>query len=174
MYMRLKDGKSKVLTLSYDDGVVQDIRLIGIMNKYGIKGTFNINSGSYVAEDTVREKYYGRMKLSEAKELFINSGHEVAVHGYTHPFLEKLKPEQVLCDVLRDRQDIEKQYGVITRGMAYPFGTYNDEVVNMLEELGFKYARTVWSSHNFDVQSDLLRFRPTCHHDDEKLFEKGI
>ena len=27
MYMKLKDGKSKVLTLSYDDGVVQDIRL---------------------------------------------------------------------------------------------------------------------------------------------------
>jgi len=43
--------------------------------------------------------------------------------------------------------------------------------VAMLDELGFKYARTVWSSHNFDVQTDLLRFRPTCHHDDEKLFE---
>ena len=27
MQMRLKDGKDKVLTLSYDDGVVQDIRL---------------------------------------------------------------------------------------------------------------------------------------------------
>ena len=37
MYMKLKDGKSKVLTLSYDDGVVQDIRLIGILNQYGIK-----------------------------------------------------------------------------------------------------------------------------------------
>ena len=36
MYMKLKDGKSKVLTLSYDDGVVQDIRLIGILDKYGI------------------------------------------------------------------------------------------------------------------------------------------
>ena len=27
MYIRFKDGKPKVFTLSYDDGVVQDIRL---------------------------------------------------------------------------------------------------------------------------------------------------
>ena len=53
MYMKLKDGKSKVLTLSYDDGVVQDIRLIGILDKYGVKGTFNINTGTYLAEDAV-------------------------------------------------------------------------------------------------------------------------
>ena len=45
MYMKLKDGKSKVLTLSYDDGVVQDIRFIEILDKYGLKGTFNINTG---------------------------------------------------------------------------------------------------------------------------------
>ena len=171
MHMRLKDGKSKVLTLSYDDGVVQDIRLIGIMNKYGIKGTFNINSGSYVAEDTVRERYYGRMKLSEAKELFINSGHEVAVHGYTHPFLEKLKPEQVLCDVLRDRQDIEKQYGVITRGMAYPFGTYNDMVVDCIDKCGICYSRTTASTGKFDFPQNWLTLHPTCHHNDKRLME---
>ena len=65
MEMRLKDGKTKVLTLSYDDGVVQDIRLIEIMNKYGLKGTFNINSALYLPEDAVREKFSGRLKLSE-------------------------------------------------------------------------------------------------------------
>ena len=42
MKMRLKDGKTKVLTLSYDDGVVQDIRLVEIMDKYGIKIDDNI------------------------------------------------------------------------------------------------------------------------------------
>ena len=54
--MRFKDGKKKALTLSYDDGVVQDIRLIGILNQYGLKGTFNIGTGRYEAEDTIREK----------------------------------------------------------------------------------------------------------------------
>ena len=62
MYMRLKDGKKKVFTLSYDDGVVQDIRLIKLMDQYAVKGTFNINSGCYLPEEQQRERYYGRMK----------------------------------------------------------------------------------------------------------------
>ena len=133
MKMRLKDGKVKVLTLSYDDGVVQDIRLIGILDKHGIKGTFNINSGSYLPEDAVREKYYGRMKLSEAQKLYIGSGHEVAVHAYSHPFLEKLDTAEIIYEITEDRRAIERDYGTITRGMAYPFGTYSDKVVDILE-----------------------------------------
>ena len=38
------NGKMKAITFSHDDGVLQDERLIGIFNKYGLKGTFNINS----------------------------------------------------------------------------------------------------------------------------------
>ncbi len=39
------DGKKKAVTFSYDDGVVYDRRLVGIFNKYGLKCTFNLNSG---------------------------------------------------------------------------------------------------------------------------------
>ena len=45
LIMRFPGGKPKALTLSYDDGVEQDVKLIEIAEKYGIKGTFNINSG---------------------------------------------------------------------------------------------------------------------------------
>ena len=136
MKMRLKDGKIKVLTLSYDDGVVQDIRLIQIMNKHGLKGTFNINSGCYLPEDAVREKFYGRMKLSEAQKLYIDSGHEVAVHALTHPFLEKLDTAEIIYEIIEDRRSIETSYGTITRGMAYPYGTFNDKLVECLKVCG--------------------------------------
>ena len=68
MYMKLKDGKSKVLTFSYDDGVVQDLRLGEIFDKHGLKGTFNINSGIYCEEDKERDKHHGRLKKSELKD----------------------------------------------------------------------------------------------------------
>ena len=45
IYPTFPDGKRKAFTVSYDDGWPQDRRLIGLMNKYGIKGTFNLNSG---------------------------------------------------------------------------------------------------------------------------------
>ena len=39
------NGKKKAVTFSYDDGVTQDIRLIEIFNRYGLRATFNLNSG---------------------------------------------------------------------------------------------------------------------------------
>ncbi len=171
MYMKLKDGKSKVLTLSYDDGVVQDIRLIKILNKHGIKATFNINTGLYLPEEATREKFYGRMKLSEAKELYINSGHEVAVHTLTHPFLEKVKTDEILTEVIEDRRNIEQQYGTLARGMAYPFGTYSGEVIDALRKCGICYSRTVKSTETFKFPEKWLELNPTCHHNSPKLMD---
>ena len=171
MYMLLKDGKKKVLTFSYDDGVVQDIRLIGIFDRYGLKGSFNINTGMYLPEDAERERYYGRMKLSEAKALYTNSGHEVAVHGVTHPFLEKLTKTAVLTEILEDRRNIEAEYGTVARGMAYPYGTYNADVVDALRDCGICYSRTVKSTGSFGFPENWLLLDPTCHHNDPKLME---
>lgn len=171
MYMRLKDGKWKVLTFSYDDGVVQDIRLMDIFNKNGLKATFNINTGSYLPEDKQRERYYGRMKLSEAKALYINSGHEVAVHALTHPHLDKLKSDEVLTEILEDRKNIEAQYGTLARGMAYPFGTYSDEVVDALQKCGICYARTVKSTESFNFPENWRTLHPTCHHKNPQLMQ---
>ena len=171
MYMKLKDGKSKVLTLSYDDGVVQDIRLIGILDKYGIKGTFNINSGMYLDESAERDRFYGRMKLSEAKELYIGSGHEVAVHGLNHPFLDRIKPDEILSEILEDRKNIEAQYGTLARGMAYPYGAYNDTVIDMLKRCGICYSRTTRATDSCYMPSNWMALHPTCHHNSPKLME---
>ena len=171
MKMRFKDGKLKVLTLSYDDGVVQDIRLIEILNKYGLKGTFNINSGAYMPEEAVRERYYGRMKLSEAKELYVNSGHEVAVHSFTHPFLDQLDTAEIIYHITEDRKAIESHYGKITRGMAYPMGTYNNKVIDVLDKCHIAYARNTKSTFGFGFPENWLTLHPTCHHNYEKLDE---
>ena len=171
MYMKFKDGKSKVLTLSYDDGLVQDIRLVKILNKYGIKATFNISTGLYLQEEAIREKFDGRMKLSEAMELYKNSSHEVAVHAFDHPFLEKQKTDEILTEILDDRKNIEKQYGTLARGMAYPFGTYNNEVIECLEKCGICYSRTTNQTENFNLPQNWLKLNPTCHHNNLKLME---
>ena len=171
MYMKLKDGKSKVLTLSYDDGVVQDIRFMKILDKYGLKCTFNISSGKYVAEENVRETFFGRMKLSEAKKLYIGSGHEVAIHGYNHPHLDRLKTASVLTEVLDDRRAIERDYGVIARGMAYPYGKYSDSVIQMLEKCDIAYSRTTKSTEKFTFPEVWHTWHPTCHHKNPRLME---
>jgi len=169
--MRLKDGKLKVLTLSYDDGCVQDIRLMEIMDKYGLKGTFNLNPGSYIPEDGERDRSNRRLKLSEAKDLYTNSNHEIAVHGYTHPFFEKLDTCEMIYEITEARKALESQFGRIVRGMAYPFGTYNDTVVDVLEKCHIAYSRTTNATFRYDFPENWLTLHPTCHHYSPKLEE---
>ncbi len=171
--MRFPGGRAKALTLSYDDGVVDDIRLIDIMKKHGLKGTFNINSGLYSPDsyDYSSRTWGGRLKYDDAVKLFCDSGMEVAGHSYTHPDLSKLPYTQALYEIIRDRAELEKAYGCIVRGGAYPFGTYNDETVEALKAAGIVYWRSVISTRTFDIPTDWLRLPATCHHKDEKLPE---
>ena len=173
MIMKLKDGKSKVLTFSYDDGVKQDIRLVEIFNRYGLKGTFNINSGQYLPEEAEPENEYARMKLSEAKALFTDSQHEVALHGYEHKFLKELNEQETMFEILEDKKHIEKTYGVIARGMAYAFGNYNEQSIECMKKCGVVYSRTVFGTDQFEFPEKWLELNPTCHHSNEKLMEFG-
>ena len=171
--MRFPGGKKKALTLSYDDGVEQDIKLIDIMKKYGLKGTFNLNSGEYSPEGKVFEPgtIHRRLSKNAVTELYKESGFEVAEHTLNHPFISELPENVCNYQICEDRKRLEEQFGCIVRGMAYPYGVFNDMVVNCLKNNGIVYARTVWSSHNFDIPSDWLRLRPTCHHSDPALDE---
>ncbi len=173
LFMRFPEGKVKALTLSYDDGIEQDVRLIEIMKKYGLKGTFNINSGLYAPEGTVYPAgtIHRRMTKSQALALYKNSGMEIAVHGLTHPFLEQLPKEMCTYEVLQDRINLEKEYEVIVRGMAYPFGTHNDSVVDCLKQCGIVYSRTTKSTEGFWMPQDWLRLPATCHHNNPRLME---
>lgn len=161
--MRYPNGLAKAVTLSYDDGVVQDVRLIEIMSKHGLKGTFNINSG-LIGEGQ-------RLTKEEILKLYPESGNEVAVHGFDHPHYEEMYAADITWDVILDRKNLEEIFGTVIRGMAYPFGTYNDEVVNCLKACGIAYSRTVRSTHAYNLPTDWLRLDPTCHHADPKLME---
>ena len=169
MYMRLKDGKRKVLTLSYDDGAIQDPKLLEIMDAYGLKGTFNLNGGVFVPGN--EKCFYERMTLEEAKALYIGSGHEVAGHTLMHTSLTDLKSDEVICEVLEDRKILEREFQTSIRGMAYPYGTYNDEVVDILKKCGICYARTTKCTEDFTFPEDWLAFHPTCRHRHPKLME---
>lgn len=170
MYICFKGGKRKALTLSYDDGVVQDIRLTEILKKHGIKCTFNISSGLFLDDAITREKYYGRMTVKEAISLYMNSGNEVAVHGQKHKALGRITLQEATYDVVKDREGLEKIFGYPIRGMAYAYGSYNADTLSILKNSGIVYSRTTQSTNNFNLPSNWLELHPTCHHNSPELF----
>ncbi|MBR5140156.1 MAG: polysaccharide deacetylase family protein [Clostridia bacterium] len=164
--MRWPGFLRKAVTLSYDDGVIYDKKLISIMDKYGLKGTFNINSGAFASSEGER-----RLTKEAAFELYANSPHEVAVHGVRHISLALVDSAVATGDVINDRRNLEEMFGRIVKGMAYACGSYNDQVVEILKSCGIKYARTIESTEKFEIPTDWLRMPATCHHKNPRLME---
>ena len=173
LWLRFPGGLCKALTLSYDDGVEQDIRLLDIMQKNGLKGTFNINSGEFTPEGTVfpAEQRHRRMTEKTIVEQLASSGQEVAIHAYYHGDLPALPPAHAVWQIMRDKECLEELFGRIIRGMAYPFGTFSESFTQTLRDCGVAYARTVQSTHRFELPDNWLTLPATCHHKDPRLME---
>lgn len=173
------DGKMKAITFSYDDCITQDVRLVELFNKYGVKATFNINSEllGKKGELNIQGIKVGHNKLlpDEIKDIY--AGHEVAVHTLTHPRLQDIEDDnEIIRQIEEDRKNLEKLVGYNVCGMAYPFnGRDADRVAAIIRNhTAVKYARTTNSTLNFDLQDNLYQFNPTVHHADyDNLFKLG-
>ena len=151
---RFPEGKKKALTLSYDDGTVEDRRLVDVLNRYGLRATFHLNSGVLGQP--------GYLTKEEVPDLF--AGHEISAHSVTHPFLPFVPIEQAAQEMLNDRIALERLAGYPVRGMSYPFGAKDASIVALLGSLGFEYGRTVESHGSFRMPDNPLLWSPTCHH----------
>jgi peptidoglycan/xylan/chitin deacetylase (PgdA/CDA1 family) len=164
-------GKMKAVTFSYDDGIFQDIRLVGIFKKYGLKCTFNLNSG-IMTNDSKWEccgKPTFRINKSEIADVY--TGHEIAMHFLTHPHPAELSDDELQKEIAEDIKNLEVLFNQKIVGSAYPYGEYDERIISALKRNGIKYARTVESTYNFNIQHNLLEFKPTCHHNDDRLME---
>lgn len=158
------NGKNKAVTFSYDDGIEQDIRLVDIFNTYGMKCTFNLNSGLMTPESCWENKgvHIKRMTPDRLPELY--KGHEIAVHCRTHPALTGLDDDAVRREIADDRSALEKLFGTEIRGMAYPYGAYDERVMRIAGECGIRFARTCADTYGFSLPGTPLAFGASCRH----------
>ena len=160
IYAAFPEGKCKALTLSYDDGTADDLRLISIFRKYGLKATFNLNSDLCNTDDN-------RIDSNRWKEVY--EGFEVASHTATHPTLTRCPSFRVSEEILEDRRYIESIVGYPVRGFAYPNGAYSKEIRALLPSLGISYARIVGNTDAFELPDDYYQWKATCHHNHRLL-----
>lgn len=160
----------KAVTFSYDDGITQDRKLVEIFNHFGMKATFNLNTGIQSPDSNflIENVHIFRMPQEGLKELY--QGHEIAVHGLTHSGLTGLSRDELEKEFLTDAKNIEKFYGRYPVGMAYAYGDCPEEAVSYLSEIGIRYGRTTEATHGFALPENPMLLKATCHHKDEALF----
>jgi hypothetical protein len=152
------EGKAGAFTTSYDDGPKEDRRLATLFTRCGIRGTWNLNS-SWIPEQA---KETERVAWSELRTLYAE--HEVAVHGFMHPWLERIPEERALMEIVEDRRRLEAGVMYPVKGMSLPYGTYDRRVLAVLERAGIVHCRTTRATQAFGVPENFLEWHPTCHH----------
>ena len=167
-FMRFPGGLSKAVTLSYDDGCPEDLRLADTISPYGMKCTFNLNSkASHITKKQICEH-------------LLQKGHEIAVHGANHRAEGVLRPIEGIRDILTCRLELEEELDIIIRGMAYPdsgillmqnLASY-ESIKKYLTELDIVYSRTDGGDNNsFELPSDWHAWMPTAHHINPNLMD---
>ena len=169
------DGKpKKFFTLSLDDGITQDLKVIEILKKYNVTCvSFNINTGLYganwewvgpaIGDPTIPHQRFTEEELKTG----IYDGYEVLVHTMNHPSLKNYdkRASQIKKEVGRDADNIEELTGVRPVGMAWPGGDteYTDKTIELvLENTDIRFARGTTSTYNFELPEYFMKWMPTC------------
>ena len=173
----------KFFTVSFDDGTEQDIRLVALMEKYGIRGTINLSSALFgqretgVRRETVEtlpdgtERRIGVcydhniLALDQAKELYSRDFIEIAGHGAHHLHQAGLERAVLQKEIAGDAARLEELFGRKVRGHVFPYGEYNAECLKVMAEAGLVYGRLASSGvpdADFAFHAECGIIRPTC------------
>ena len=166
----------------WDDGVVNDIRLIALLRKYKAKATFNLNPGS-MPEHTAVPRWKkldetvwsyngfvnGKVGLSEMKEIY--EDFQVASHGWVHKG-GSVPADDFIKDAVDARKYLEDLFQRECPGYAWPCGDYTPQAAKLLKDAGFLYGRTTQYTDNVGVTDSPLHLDSTCHHMDRLFCDK--
>ena len=163
-------GKAKAFNVIYDDGVLQDVRFVTLLNQYGLKGTFNLNSDLMENEfEWTHESGRIIKRLSKEKAVSLYQGHEIACHTLTHPYMNDLSESEILYELQADKANLEKLFDRVVKGFAVPFDYYSERIENCVRQSGFSYARISQESRSFAPQTDYFNWKATVFHTDSEL-----
>lgn len=167
--LRFPGFKAKAVTFSWDDGHYDDVRLVEMMNRYGLKGTFNISSARFAPEATPGPRH---LTLEEAKAMYYPAGHEVAVHGLRHISPYQSAPSVMIREMLEDRIGLERQFDTLVFGAAFPDdGRCTPEMAELMGKMGFHYCRCLSYDESFSLPQNWLTIQPTSKHNSPRLFD---
>lgn len=126
----------KPVLITFDDGYKDNYtNAFPIMKKYGMKGTIFVVTGFLGVYDNY-------LTWDQAKEL-LDAGFNIESHTYSHKSMTEASDEDITKELVKSRQTIKEKLGIDSDFMAYPTGTYNLHIAELVKEAGYKGAFTI-------------------------------
>ncbi len=134
----------KPFILTFDDGYLDNFNnMLPLAQKHGYKGVlfllgdFSVSGNFWDIGEDVEAN---RIMTTEQKKVFVDQGWEIGAHTLTHPHLTRLSDEDVLNELRESRDRIEHELKTTVVSFAYPFGTYDDRVKDLVKQTGFEFG----------------------------------
>jgi peptidoglycan/xylan/chitin deacetylase (PgdA/CDA1 family) len=122
-----------VVTLEFDDGNADQYPVLALLNQYGLHGTFYVISGSVGNA--------GFLSWAQLSDLAA-AGNEIGGHTISHERLTSLQPAAMRQEVCGDRVALFN-HGFQPVSFAYPNGSHDDTVEQVVADCGYNSARGV-------------------------------
>ncbi len=133
-----KQKKEMSVTTSWDDGCPEDIKMIHLLNKYGLKGTFYI---------PVKNRERPVISPSSIKE--ISQGFEIGSHTFHHQILPGLSQKEMRREVVEGKNWLEQLLGHGVTSFCYPKGRFSRQTIQAVKNTGVRLARTTRAFHYY-------------------------
>jgi peptidoglycan/xylan/chitin deacetylase (PgdA/CDA1 family) len=147
--------------VTFDDGYRDNFTAaFPLLQKYGFTATFFINT------QPIHDEYPAYMTWEQVRQMS-RQGMDVESHSHSHPNLKGKPPEEVAREVIRSKELIQNHTGKMVRFFSYPYGHYDQQVVDILMTEGFWGAVTLRSGvvqgsrAMFDLQRVWVRYDDT-------------
>ncbi|MDG4554421.1 MAG: polysaccharide deacetylase family protein [Candidatus Competibacter sp.] len=149
---------------SWDDGVVDDIRLADLLRRHQASATFNLNPGLHQAGRSFSWRYGDKevWRLGRDELVEVYAGFEIANHSLSHPNLPDLSLADLEREVRDSRRILQEWFQQPVRGFCYPFGGFDPAVKEAVRAAGHVYARTVTECEPVFPPADPFEFGVGC------------
>ncbi len=137
-----------MVSLDFDDGWLSTYQnALPILSAAGMKSTQYIISGS------LTDPQYANATQILAMQ---SQGHEIGSHSKTHPYLTTLDVPQMQDEIAGSKSTLESLGVNSIRSFDYPYGDWNNPVVQVVQQSGYLGARTVETGFNYRDGNPLL------------------
>lgn len=127
----------KPVCITFDDGYLDSYTIVyPLMKEYGFPWTL------FLITDDVG-KPYNRMTWDQLKEMANSHAVTIASHTLSHPKLHNLATRaEKEKEIVEANKALKYQLGIDNVWLAYPYGDYDDEVIDICRKAGIKMAVT--------------------------------
>ncbi len=153
---------ARPVVLTFDDGWEnQYVNAFPLLKKYGDTATFYIYTSAI--------GHVGFLTWDQVKELD-QAGMTIGGHTQTHPYLVTIKDPAVLeREIAGGKKIIEAHLGKQLTLFAYPFGHYNDKLIDVIKKAGYVSARSAYKGTHHTI-SDIYKLKGVEVTDDMEKF----